>query len=241
MGKTWLDSVRKYLDQEKNATSIGANGVRIYFAKSANGQGALNTIVITSTHPNVYPYTDYYIHNPDFTTFLNAVAANPPNYFTEDHTWNDKGSLFFNSKYKCPGEAACASTGQNNIPCQTAYTWVQNFVNPVRKNYQAVNTESELFTIDFIDGLDDELNPTPSSLPDGVVPDGFRIYFAKSMVTSKNLFIIVPTQANGKNTDNTPSHLDNFTCFAMEHVLGPNDNGEQCPNNCDGVTLPQPQ
>lgn len=222
--REWLDNIATFLKQEH--ISMGADGIRIYFAKDPlSAHGEANKIIITATQNGKI---DYFVHNASFTAFLKKVQGNTSWYFTEDHGGHDVGAYFYNDGHVCVAND-CSETPDNNINCDTAHNWVKHFRDQTR-NPQGVNTDSETFTYDFIEGLDQELTSS------GTTADGFRIYFAKSRTTHKHLFIIVPTQ---KNPNNPNSHLDNYSCFAAGHEKGPNDNGEQCPDNCTGVTLPQ--
>jgi hypothetical protein len=113
-----------------------------------------------------------------------------------------------------------------------------NDANAVARNFKktTINTNSEWFQLDLLKYLHFQLNSAPSN----VVADGVRIYFAKNGLNVKNnikknrhAFIIVTTQLiNG-------SHYDNYQCYPPKEPFT-NDNGEECPNNCNGVTLPKP-
>jgi hypothetical protein len=236
ISRDWIEKVAAFLTTEH--TEVGADGIRIYFGKKSNAANKMiNTIVIVSTQKltsDPLEHTDYFSHDVAFSSFLKLVKQNPQAYFQEDHSGNDKGALLYGLSSVCSSAFACVATTAENLDCQIAYAAVNNLKN--RGVGQGVNTDSEWFPTKLLTDLAYEFSHQTTQ---NITPDGMRLYFAKKTDNHRHFFIGVPTQENGHYGENIPSHLDNFDCYGTHSFFGPTDNGEQCPNNCTGVSLPQ--
>jgi len=232
LSKPWVTSVYQILsDEQKN--NVGTDGFRIYFAKRLDaGTGKMrNTIVIVSTKndgddPHAESgedHLDYYEHTSDFLQRPNSDAS-----LNEDWVGSSGATLYSDST--CTGDN-CSVNTINFIRCKDAYKAVQNF------GKQTINTYSEWFPIELLEYLRDQLND-----PLNKYADGIRIYFAKNKAKkNRHSLIFVTTQNIG-----TPRQ-DNYACYGQKltekyhhynRMVGSNDNGEQCPNNCAVTTLP---
>jgi hypothetical protein len=227
LSRKWVDTVDSLLAAEHG------DGFRIYFAK--RNDNLRNTIVIVSTTydgenakaESKKDHLDYFTHN---SSFLNSADAK-----IEEDWYGKPGAELFDPAFVCPGET-CTTASINYITCSDADTAVQNFLKP----NQSINTDSEWFPISLLDKLREELDKgaTNTSSPS----DGIRIYFAKNPNNQKdpkhknrNTLIITTTQLFNK------THRDYFYCSTAKQVsknIVTDDHGEECPNNCNGVTLP---
>lgn len=245
LSKNWVDSVYKALADEQD-NNVGTDGFRIYFAKRLDDitKKMRNSIVIVSTRNNGYDvkaesdsdHLDYYEHSSQFLHKLSQDRG-----LTEDWSGDPNSTLlYYDSKY-CADDN-CNITAINNIPCIDAYNAVTNFVN---LNPNLINTHSEWFSIRVLWALKEELDAALSQRPKAIPADGIRIYFAKNTEVVKkpkhknrHSFIIVTTKADTVNGN--VFHKDYFNCYSKQKANYTNDNGEQCPDNCTGSTLPKP-
>jgi hypothetical protein len=231
--KNWVDSIALFLSKEPEQSG-GTGGIRIYFARKADGDNPVtgdNTVVIIAADDDMQ---DYFEHDdPDFSSFLNQILLHQGRYITEDHGAKDPGASFYHGA-NCNIAQNCIVTDGHNLSCTEAQAAVNTF-NNTKRPQQAFNTESVFFPLELLQDLSQELD---APAPKGITPDGIRIYFAKNSVNHRHFFILVPTQAD---PNNAYSHIDNLDCFGgggPRHPFGPTDDGEECPNNCNGVTLP---
>jgi hypothetical protein len=221
--KEWVDSVAAILQAE------GADGFRIYFGKRLDGR---NAVVVLSTiddgpDPSAKEtgrdHLDYFGHT---SPFLVSTAARD----TDEYS----GALGATLYTKPDSSNECAFLGGGNyIRVTPATIAVKNF------GIQKINTDNEWFPIGFIKYYRDELDNEPALFS----ADGIRIYFAFHTVETnpkhagRHAFIIVTTRTiNDPKTNKLVYRNDYYTCDASKKHGG--DNGEQCPNNCNGVTLP---
>ncbi|HTD99132.1 MAG TPA: hypothetical protein VK668_07575 [Mucilaginibacter sp.] len=231
LSKEWLDAITSLLNKEQ--ATVKTDGIRIYFAKKPDGLSKSNTVVIVSTRDggtdtnaeSGSDHIDYFEHDLDFLATATATAKAK---VVEEYS-PAEGATLYDEHNTCPAKDGCAINTINYITCENAGKAVRNF------GSSTINTNSEWFSIDLIKYLDLELN----SAPEDVTADGIRIYFAKNTdETNTNIkykkkrrhsFVIITTQADGS------IHKDNYICYVHK---GGTDNGEQCPNNCNGVKLP---
>lgn len=204
-------------DYVKNVYDIlikeNADGFRLYFAKTAEGK---NTIVIVSTR-NLHPdapgdkiHTDYFEHKyPYLETAEKGVISN---------TYKD-GALLYSPNLQCPDDDKCDTEYAHYLSCAVSATWANAYKTP-----EDIKTTSEWFDIGVLAYINKELQNTVNK------PDGVRFYYAK-IATKGHGFLFVTTHANNN------VHEDYYTCLA-DKLIHPGDNGEQCPNNCNGVTWP---
>ncbi|MGZ3929195.1 MAG: hypothetical protein ACXVJG_19705, partial [Mucilaginibacter sp.] len=108
------------------------------------------------------------------------------------------------------------------------------------------NAKSEWFDIAMLQYLVGEMNDEQD--------DGIRVYFARGAAgvskpddIDKARFVIVTTRPAVNPLTHAPIHKDYFDCIHPVLVAavnkgtkkqGVNDNGELCPTNCNGTTLP---
>ncbi|MCO5950025.1 hypothetical protein [Mucilaginibacter flavidus] len=214
------------------------DGLRIYFAKYANGR---NTIAIVPTKRSVssfnsndkdnitkYYHVDYDVK--DTTSYFNTSAAE----VTDEYHLIRGANLY--RKSPCITPDTCLLTGINNITCGNAYMAVADFKKRALLKKNTVNTNSEWFPIGVFSALKAELDSATYKMPDKP-GSGIRIYFGK--LKKRNNLIIVTTQ------DINNIQTDYYKCYNLsanfKKIKDITDNGEQCPNNCNGVTLPKPQ
>jgi hypothetical protein len=244
LSKKWVESVAALLAAEKQQNiPIPVDGFRIYFAKN----GGENTIVIVSTKQDVpnplssspissYYHKDYYDHSssPMLAAYLQTKDA----IVQEDYSKDEGATLYYNPQ--CPTTQTCSINAYNFIYCDEANKAVMNF------GLQPINIENEWFPVSLLFYLRDELDATAATA-DKITPDGIRIYFAKYPVypTDPNqthinrhglIFVTTKQTADG-------DHQDYYQCYASNSnwkktFTSTNDNGEECPNNCDDITLP---
>jgi len=237
LSKKWVEEVTDMLDSEK-----GADGFRIYFAKQIEGKDSgRNTIVIVSTMadgPDTSTETknihlDYFAHSSAFLSTNDAKIA--------VEYEQDPGATLFNNKADCTGD--CLLSKLNNITCDNAHKAVLNLL-----SYQSspINISSEWFPLGLLEYLKKELD-SPGAV--AAHANGIRIYFARHTKETnfphkgKNALIITTTL---DPMDESTHYKDYFNCYYQgdldwtSHNFYTNDNGEQCPNNCTGSTLPQP-
>ena len=214
------------------------DGIRIYFAKCKNINK--NTIVIVSTYrainsdlkaESTQDHVDYYDHT--YSSFMSKEDT-----LSKDSA-TDPGALLFKPSSPCPA-GDCLSVLPNHISCNDAYKAVQNYASPGE-----INTYSEWFSLKALEAIRNDLDARTKDYP--TQPgDGIRIYFAKHTDSTnkkhpgRHAFIIVTTYK--VSSGGTDYHYDYFCpskSFVKVHLDG-TDNGEECPNNCNGVTLPQP-
>jgi hypothetical protein len=195
----------------------GADGIRIYLARTDNALS--NTIIIVSTKDDgpdakgLPIHLDYFKHSAQF---LHTLTAN----FEENGNDGGDATLFTNPN--CPPES-CNVQALNYISCDDASKWVRH------TSEDDINTNAEWFSRDVIDYLNLEVH---AAIKAGVLADGIRIYLAENSDDDTHKFIITTTKTDGKY------HKDYYECHTPppSHLT---DNGELCPDHCDGVTLPQ--
>lgn len=199
-----------------------ADGIRIYFASETTG----NNIIVVSTrdggiNSNAASGKNHFDYFEHAAAFLMSAQSNGD--IKVDHGSPGSGALLYNSSPPCHGND-CSISPEHDLKCDTAYRWVNNYSLDMK---DTTNTKSEWFDLKLIGKLDTELQKG-TGLDS---PDGLRIYFAKNKKYQKLTFIMVTT----KSVDGVP-HTDYYECFVAKKQL--TDNGEQCPNNCAGATLP---
>jgi len=236
LDKKWVDTVYKLLTDEATA-GIGTDGIRIYFAKKDNGK---NTIVIVATKSagsdvnseSKGDHTDYFKHATNFLSTNDALVQ-------EDYGSNPAttGATLYGTP-DCTQDN-CNPNAINYVSCGEAWNDVKNFENQKSKT---INTESEWFPLDVLRGLSYELN---AAITAKIPADGIRIYFGKNISAATNQkhknrhnFLIITTQTIG-NIHQDYYHCYNPTFVKPRRFTKSDDNGEECPNNCNGTSLPQ--
>ena len=191
----------------------GADGIRIYFAKYPNG----HNIIMVSTRKIGLTHQDYFEHSAPI--LLTAEAKGIVDYAGKN------GTSLYDPALKCPATDNCNISYEHYLKCSEAADRVRNFSN------DKFTTTSEWFDIGVLGYLARELDSSPTA-------DGVRIYYARKpdpdIKKSTHGFVIVTTKTS---TTNSNIHEDYYTCNSVKFRL---DNGEQCPNNCTGVTWPKP-
>jgi hypothetical protein len=139
----------------------------------------------------------------------------------------------------CDITKRCLTQSTHDIKRSVAETMVQSFKG------SPFNVKSEWFDIKMLENLLTEMHDEQD--------DGIRIYFARGVTNigrpvdiGKARFVVTTT----RSVPNTNIHKDFFDCSHPPLATtikdrikpgGPSqDNGELCPSNCDGVTLPLP-
>jgi hypothetical protein len=220
--KRYVDSLDSLLTAEQS--TLGTDGIRIYFARNENKE---NTIAIVSTlndgpdpnRPNKNMHLDYFKHS---AAFLDSSFAKN----SDEGGDKDYGDKLI-GKTQCPVDN-CTIITSHAISCKDASNWA-SFMSD-----GDIKINSEWFDKELITYIREELD-SPDAIKN--MADGIRIYYARRTTDNKHVFILVTTQLDGKN------HRDYYTCYNSKHSVNGftsgNDNGEQCPDNCTGSTLPK--
>ena len=226
--------------EDKNR-GIKADGIRIYISRTkpsnANPIHLNNGIVITSTlhlkdtvinGKTISIHKDYFNHLESSPLFsLNSINGE----ISHDKNASN-GALLFNTCH-CDLPDSCAIT-EHDIPRSVAEKMVHRFRRIPIIRQGSINSRSEWFNMKMIKDLINEMNISGC--------DGIRIYFARGIQNDytkrKAKFVITVTSPKNNNT----IHEDVFDCkrHAFINKSGGFDNGELCPDHCDGVTLPEP-
>ncbi len=199
---------KKYIDEICTILDTGGrDGIRIYFARRGDGG---NTVVVVSTKNNgVYGspskdrHKDYFDHS---IPFLNTMEARN----TDDYGTNP-GARLYKTLLACPPQNCPES--DNRIDCTDARKWVNDFKNKATDKFK---TKAVWFSKTLLDNIKSELGRSSGG-------SGIRIYFVLKPSGKHNL-VIVTTKTSGSR------HDDDYQCPVS--IVGVNDNGEECPNNC---------
>jgi len=205
-------SMYKYLKDNNG------NGMRIYFAKNTGTNK--NSIVIVSTRANSTGTINVdFFQDPSYPTSADLRGVN-----SYDST---NGALLYTDKPVLPKDDGCDSSDNHYISNEKAYLMVNNY------GVDQINDTSEWFDIGLFDALSKALT-ADSSL------DGIRIYYARQLhpdpkSSPKDIYrhcFVFMTTTRISDTN----HPDKYTCITLPGNKGGNDNGEQCPYACNGVT-----
>ena len=230
------------LDSLLKADSITykADGIRIYLAR----KGKMNTFLIVTTknngqNPDFPRDTTKNIHLDYFTGSLStstSATRKPIGQGSVDR--NDEGACL--NHPKCPSGSGRTFTN-HFISCENGKKYVCDTLCNVNDAADLINTQCEWFEIGFVHYLKAELDAANNARIKG---DGVRVYLGKrdDTVDSRNkphVFIIVTTiesknNKKSKHIDDYEEHLSNKD---INKFFSTSDNGEQCLNNCHGVTL----
>jgi len=253
--KAIISDIDNMLDQEKaelsKYTNSPTDGLRIYFARDGNGY---NIILVATRSQGVDAngkpiHQDYFRHNASF-----LVSADAKGYV--DHGSAGSGALAYSDlypSYSCNTKDNCSVTGDKDhyINCADAINWINNYGTDAN---DSIGEGSEWFDLTLIDYLNNELKQQSNS-------DGLRIYLARDSSNSHRFILVTTiTDSNGNQ------RVDNYNCLASSHQeqiktqknrnqlfyqqykqllknlppnpYDPNDNGEECPTNCSGITWP---
>lgn len=245
--KQYVDELDSLLNAE--SSTLGTDGVRLYFARYYDGNNkGTNTIVMVSTmndgidanRTKSQVHLDYFDHDAAFLT--STIAQNQ-----DEGGKGDYGDELFGST-PCPNDN-CTIISKHKVSCSDARNWVANW-----NSNLDINANSEWFDLGVIDYLKNELDCQGAVTNHA---DGIRIYYSRRK-DNQCVFIWVTTKtlmgADGKpvvGKDGKPIHQDYYTCYnTSSHGLvfvgdkrdnglaDPQDNGELCPVNCTGTTLP---
>lgn len=217
--KTYVDNLESILVSED------LDGIRIYFARN----GAKNTIVIVATkktniqnpgNPNLFTHRDYFtIKSPFF-----QPGNNPDNSGISENGVPE-------ARMYSPAGSDCTTipcnTLRNTISCEQGHRWVNRF------NQGPVTVTSLWYPKELIQSWKKELDTAVENKADG---DGIRIYFAKND-RDRNVFVMTTTRIK-----NGQKRTDYYECYSKSpktvyaKMLPVNDNGEECPNNCNDLT-----
>ena len=228
----WFDSttvnrITRLLESE------GADGLRIYFISDLGSSSHLKySIALVSTKanganssvPSGTWHTDYYEHNMSNIVFsnLNAIKG------TVTYNESESGALLYKTSSSYNMEEQSQPNNHHHIARKVAEQMVQHF------GGHSINTNSEWFDLGLFKAIAADKNY-----------DGIGIYFATKLQDMEqggsDAFVIIKTIAGpspGTHVDYFGSNLPNGTARFEELADGGQDNGEQCPDNCTGATLP---
>jgi len=211
-------------------TTPNSDGIRFYFAREL-ASGSYTTIAVSTSDGGVNPQdTSKHIHNDYFQT--SNPSGGIPMAGKLGDTTPAQGALLYSPHSPCKTADTCKEKGQHYISCAKAYRMV--YINC--KPNDSINAKAEWFDKGVIKDL---INAIPTG-------GGLRLYFAKHSEAApgdkvpRTAFVLMVTQSiNGIQTDE-------FVCLPIHPKYknfipltgGGTDNGEMCPLNCSGVTLP---
>ncbi|HWZ04826.1 MAG TPA: hypothetical protein VNX40_14515 [Mucilaginibacter sp.] len=232
--------------REDSTTSFKPDGIRIYFSSTDTAVAAKHDnygIVVVSTYfggldtvnsqTKIIVHKDYFQHASGAALFKTGGIGGVITH-DNDATNGDSLNMVYNSALK----DTCVASSDHYITRQEGAEMVLAFQG------NSLKARSEWFDINMLGNLVKEMKDKNE--------DGIRVYFARGVDginsaddVGKARFAIVTT-VPGPNSN---IHLDYFGCtkcaaMMMKAALrkkldqGGNDNGELCPSNCDGVTLP---
>jgi len=254
--KRVVDSVFSLLQQDSLAFKLDStsgikqpDGIRIYFGSTTPTATVPlhynNNIIVVSTYFNgvdtlgphnfVEKHHDYFSHPQTAGLFsLDSVGG----VVTNDHDTSNGALLYI--KCNCDTIKPCITTSDHDILRSIGEKMVQSFPG------EPIAAIGEWFDIGMLRNLVQEMNDEND--------DGIRIYFARGVSginqavdVGKGRFVIVTTKQSKNPLTNAAIHKDYFDCVhpitvsvrAPGKPAGPGqNNGELCPNNCNGATLP---
>ncbi|MCJ8210441.1 hypothetical protein MUY27_12055 [Mucilaginibacter sp. RS28] len=219
-GLTDLEAIDKIL------TDNNADGVRVYYGKTAANQFKL---VLVPTKGNGTTslqrpkHDDFFLNTDPGINAGNAVMEKLTGPYT-------LGATLLDPTFHCPNGLVCGTPHRHYLDCNNSFKWVQNYMKLDFKT-DTIDTNSEWFESCLISDLCQTLKNNHG--------DGIRVYFSykNDAPSSKHRFVITTTVAGTSG-----SHKDKRMCVTLPTCarLLPHDqdfdNGEQCPNNCEGST-----
>lgn len=226
---------------------IKPDGIRIYIGRSLPSSSSPlhynNGIVVVSTKYNGFTidstgkriaiHADYLTHPKNAALFLMSNTIGEVRHDSD----STSGSLLYNT---CNCDGPACTTTDHDITRSQAEKMVQHFHRIPIFRRGPINSKAEWFGMDMIEELHKEMQDTKC--------DGVRIYFARGVDTgytkrkAKFVFVTTTSQNNGS------IHKDYFDCSKHQRPLinkimpfdgGGMDNGELCPDHCDGLAFPQ--
>ncbi|MBS1520139.1 MAG: hypothetical protein JST50_04020 [Bacteroidetes bacterium] len=232
-----LEAIKNLLVNESKTGIVKPDGVRIYFASTPPTSSTIreDALVVVSTYfsgiimqdtAHVKVHTDYFEHSKKVIDSISMLVSRNGIKITH-YSDTTNGALLYKI-CNCDIQQPCIVTSGHDIKRSRGEALVQHFQG------MPCNAYSEWFDIDMISNLVKEMKD-PSENDDGI-----RIYYARNDIRSgpnkdETEFVIVTTQSiNGISKDY-------FDCkhvpFEGKKTPG-QDNGEQCPNNCAGTSMP---
>ncbi|MDB5017444.1 MAG: hypothetical protein JWQ84_2276 [Mucilaginibacter sp.] len=237
--------------QEDSTRGMKTDGIRIYItrrlASNSTPTHFNNGIVIVSTlyagdtienGKKVKIHKDYFNHQKTADLYklksINGVVSHD-----NDSTG---GALLYNTCH-CDIANPCVISSDHDIPRSIAEKMAQHFHRIIIFRNGSINSRAEWFDKTMIKTIVDRMSEDTSKHIDGV-----RIYFARGVDTGstnrKTKFVIVTTRQFQINATDI-LHKDYFDCahpllLSKTTLISTSDNGELCPDHCDGLTLPQP-
>ncbi len=218
------------------------DGLRVYFSRVGTDDYNKFALVIVATKDSgeISGAKGRHEHKDFF--FTSNIAAGVKGELDTDGV--KKGSaLLYGGQSPCNPSNNCTSITNNDhyVPCGTARTMVQ------KMNGDEINASSEWFDKGIIHQLSAKIN----------AGGGIRIYFVRHLKEAPGdnqkrhgfLFVLTEKDTNGNQTDD-------YKCFTLQPYTkylktrrsgtmagdggdgGGTDNGEECPNACEGVTWP---
>jgi hypothetical protein len=238
--KAIINSIDTMLHSEirRDTTAINKSilsipdGIRIYFAKDFNGGNVIVVSTCSQRHAAAdntpYIHHDYFTHRGLFLSSSDAQSI-------VDHG-SMKGTSYTDTYIQaCPG-TACITNNGHFLPCADTKAWIRNY----DATAQTDTVTSEWFDLKLIDLINTELQNNANA-------DGLRIYYASKVksTTYKHCFIIINTTVVNGGLAKGGYSIDDYSCppqtedfINISKTMTSNDNGEQCPTNCSGVTWP---
>jgi hypothetical protein len=217
-----LDSMYQTLLRTK------ADGIRFYFARTIENHKY--TVVAVSTKEVIDSVTKHKIHADFFLadTIRNVDAKGKLGLITPA-----QGALLYAKTSPCPTTPDTCPKLYHYITCADAYKMVNHY------GSDPINVTSSWYQISLIEALVKSLKSYNG--------DGLRVYYARRIrpatprdTVHKHGFALITTAETHK------IHVDYYRCLDSipnpnnphRYLMGGADNGEECPNNCNGVTWP---
>ena len=204
----------------------GADGIRIYFVSDpgATTVQSRNSIVLVSTHangtntavPSGMRHQDYYEHPAANALFSNLKAINGVLTYGNESS----NALLYKTCTTCQPERADNSVNLHQLSRQTAEQMVQGF------GKHPISTISEWFDVGLFQAFTKDKNY-----------DGLRIYFATktagSVQPGSDAFVIIKTVPGPASNSHVDYFGDSSASIRPYEVSDEGqDNGEECPRNC---------
>ena len=219
-----LDSMYQTLLRTK------ADGIRFYFARTVENH-KYTVVAVSTKFAGLDSVTKRKIHADFFEMdTINIDAKGKLGLITPA-----QGALLYSKTSPCPSTPDTCPKIFHYITCNEGYKMVNYY------GSDPINATSSWYEITLIEALVKSLKTNHG--------DGLRIYYARHLKTGgisptdtihRHGFALITTAATNQ------IHVDYYGCLDSIPVpnhphrfyVGGADNGEECPNNCNGVTWP---
>jgi len=254
----WYD----LLQADSITKKINSDGIRFYITRrllsDSNKKHYNNAIVVVSTFYAgdtvkkgviTFKHQDYFDH----VNIASPLDKKELQGCVTHYSDSTQGALLYNT-CNCDIKTPCIIASDHTIPRSQAEQMVQHFRRIIIFRNGSINSRAEWFDKGMFKHLINEWKGDTSI-------DGVRIYFSRGMkkystvtpdsTIGKSKFVMVTTRHYKIPNTNNYIHKDYFDCThgietgqLMEtkrkkgKTGGVYDDGELCPTNCTGATLP---